>query len=114
MASLRVCSLPNKFVFMSMCIHRNFMKTAVSLIASVPWPFLICNITILKKDLAASFLGILFPDDAGLMVWLCFLCLLAEFTLPYLVNAFVKYFYQVFLPNFSSYILVLIVSMIDN
>ena len=33
----------NKFVFMSMCIHLNFMKTAVSLIASVLWPFLICN-----------------------------------------------------------------------
>ena len=37
------------------------MKTAVSLIESVLWPFLIYNIVILKKDLVASFLGILFP-----------------------------------------------------
>ena len=43
-----------------MWIHWNFMQTTVSFIGSVPWPFLICNITILKKDLAVSFLGILF------------------------------------------------------
>ena len=62
----------NKFVFMSMCIHWNFMKTAVSLIASVLSPFLICNIAILKKDLAASLLGHS-SCWAGLAVFLVFI-----------------------------------------
>ena len=87
-----------KFVFMSMCIHLNFMKTAVSLIASVLWPFLICNIALPKKDLAASLLGIYFISTHAGLVWLCSSCLSAEFKLPYLVNALVKYFHQVFYP----------------
>ena len=61
------------------------MKTAVSLITSVLWPFLICNIAILKKDLTVSLLVIFF------LVWVgCSLYLSVEFMLLYLVNAFVK------------------------
>ena len=82
------------------------MKTAVSLITSVLWPFLICNIAILKKDLTVSLLVIFF------LVWVgCSLYLSVEFMLLYLVNAFVKYFHQVFLPIFSSHRLVLVVSI---
>ena len=43
-----------------MRIHGNFMNTALYLIVSVLWLFLIYNIAILKKDLAASYVDILF------------------------------------------------------
>ena len=89
------------------------METAVSLIASVLWSFLICNIAILKKDLAASFLGILFSLTLGWSGCISYSCLSAEFTLPYLVNAVVKYLYQVLLPIFFSQILALVV-LIDH
>ena len=62
----------SKSVFMSLCIHWNFMKTFVSLTASVLWPFLICNIAILKKYLAASLLGHS-SCWAGLAVFLVFI-----------------------------------------